>query len=154
MFFDILKFRHNSQPKDLGFEKFYIYPDIANRIKNTKDLQEAVNYKNNQSLIILNDYAIDDGALKLIGEKAKACFLIDLSRIIRSRGMRRVIELSRLRNFLIFCKKYKVKFTFASFATEEQALRTARELIHVGLILDLNLEEVKNALKLVSDYLG
>lgn len=151
--FDISLFKYDKDPKEFGFETVYSYNDIKQKIKKISTLAEAVNYKNQKTLLLLEDYKIEEGALKLIGEKKQACFLIDLSRIIRANGVNRAIELSRIRNFLFFCEKYGVLYAFASFAPDKSAIRSARELMHIGLLLGLDIAKAKAALNKIKEYL-
>ena len=151
--FDILLCKPNKDPEEYGFAKFYGYAEIKQRINKITGLADAANYKNKKVLLVLEDYFIEEGALRIIGEKNEACFLIDLSRIIKNKGVPKALELSRVRSFLVFCKKYKVGYALASFASEEQSIRTARELIHIGFLLGLTTAESKNALRRISEYL-
>jgi RNase P/RNase MRP subunit p30 len=151
--FDILRYNTNIDPKEYGFEAFYSLDSIGRKIKKAKNLQEAVAYRNKKALLVLEDYAINEGAIKLIGEKNEACFVIDLSRIIKNSGLQRALELNRLRNFLKYCIKYKAKYALASFISEEHKIRTARELIHISLLLGLDIGKAKEALTRIKDYL-
>lgn len=152
--FNIVSFSPEKiDPKDYGYEKLYESEKAKTRIALVKTLADAANYKNKQTLIALESYDLDEGALKLIAEKQKACFLIDLSKIIRSYGTPRAILLSRLRSFLKLCAKHGAFYTFADFAKEEFELRKARELVHIALLLGLNEGQAKFALKMLKHYL-
>ncbi|HLC68286.1 MAG TPA: hypothetical protein VJH24_00470 [Candidatus Bilamarchaeaceae archaeon] len=142
----------NDSP-DHGYEKLYEYSKIKNKIVTAKNLGEAANYKNKKILIALEDYAFDEGAIKIIAEKKKSCFLIDLSKIINSYGTPRAIRMARLRIFLKLCVKYGAYYTFVDFAKDEFELRSARELMHICLLLGLNLGQAKFALKMLPHYL-
>ncbi len=122
-------------------------------IKTVKNLDEAVNYKNKKVLLSLEDYSIDEGALKIIGEKQAACFLIDFSRIIKSNGVHRSIELSRIRTFFRYCIKYNVFFAITNLSSNEQYFRTDRELLHIAMLLGLDVGKAKNALMRGNDYI-
>ncbi|MFH1685037.1 MAG: hypothetical protein ABH983_01900, partial [Candidatus Micrarchaeota archaeon] len=97
--FDII--RCDANPSEFGFEKFFKYD--TSKIIEVENLQAAVQFKNKKSLILLKDYAFDEGAIKVIAEKKKLCFLIDLGRLIRSSGISRAIAMSKLRTFLKLC---------------------------------------------------
>ena len=146
----------NLDLKKLGYEKIYEYEKIkaSGKIIKVKDLAEAANYKNKEVLVVLEDHDFNDGAIKLIAEKKKACFLLDLSRIINSKGVSRAVTLSKLRTFLKLCNKFGAYYTFADFATSEFELRKARELMHISLLLGLNLGQAKFAMKMLKHYLG
>ena len=102
---------------------------------------------------MLNDYAFDEGIIRVIAEKKNICFLIDLGRLIRSRGISRAVALSKLRNFLRLCVKYGAYYTFASFAESEAKIRSAAELEHIILLFGLNPGQAKFALKMLGHYL-
>lgn len=138
-----------------GYEKLYDYSssNIKQKIVKVKNLADALNYKNKEILLVIEDHDFDDGAIKLIAEKKKACFLIDLSRIINSKGVGRAVAMSKLRNFLKLCNKYGAYYTFSDFAKDEFELRSAKELMHISLLLGLNLGQAKFAMKMLKNYL-
>ena len=151
--FNIIDFDSSAiDPTKSGYEKLFHYSDSKSRINFVKKT-EADNYKNKKTLILLDEYSLEEGAIRLIAEKKKACFLIDLSRVINTYGVTRAILLSRLRTFLKFCNKYGAHYTFADFAGSEFDLRTARELMHISLLLGLNLGQAKFAMKMMKEYL-
>jgi len=149
--FDII--RCSAEPSKSGFERFFSFDTIKSRLIEAENLAAATDHKNKRSLILLRDYAIDDGAIKIIAEKKALCFLIDLSRIIRTRGVPRAIMLSKLRNFLRLCVKYGAFYAFASFAEDENKIRNASELENIALLLDINRGQAKFALKMLKEYL-
>ncbi len=134
------------------YEKLYSLEAIKKNIVYVKTLADATQYKSKKVLIISESYDIDEGAVKLIAEKHKACFLIDISKIINSRGISRAVLLSRLRTFLKFCIKYNAYYTFADFAKDDFELRSPRELIHIAGLLGVNEGQTKFALKMIQHY--
>ena len=151
--FNIIDFDSSAiDPTKSGYEKLFQYTDSKSRINFVKKT-EADNYKNKKTLILLDEYSLEEGAIRLIAEKKKACFLIDLSRVINTYGVTRAILFSKLRTFLKFCNKYGAYYTFADFARSEFDLRTARELMHISLLLGLNLGQAKFAMKMMKEYL-
>jgi len=149
--FDILKCP--ADPKKFGFERFFFSNDLAGRIVECENLESAVNHKNKKTLVSLRDYAFDEGAIRIIAEKKNICFLIDLGRLIKTRGVPRSIALSKLRNFLRLCVKYNAFYTFASFAETEDQIRSPDELISIITLFDLNRGQAKFALKMLKHYL-
>jgi RNase P/RNase MRP subunit p30 len=139
-----------ADPKDFGFERFFLAKEA--KITDVDNLQSAVKFKNKKVLIRLRDHSFDEGAIKLIAEKKKACFLIDLSRIINGKGFRRSIEMSKLRTFLSLCVHHGAYYAFASFA-EKNEIRTSDELCNIAMLFDLNRGQAKFALKMVQHYL-
>ncbi|MBN1169456.1 hypothetical protein JXA56_00350 [Candidatus Micrarchaeota archaeon] len=137
-----------ADPKKFGFAKFF-----SNlKIENAENLQEAAKFRNRKVLISLRDYSYDEGAVKLIAEKKNACFFIDLSRLIRSRGIPRAILMSKLRNFLRCCNRHGAYYAFASFAKTESEIRTASELCHIAMLFDITRGQAEFALKMIIHY--
>jgi len=151
--FDIIKC--SAEPSKHGFERFYQSSEAkaGNRIIETDNLASAAQFKNRKILVSLRDYAFDEGALKIIAEKKNVCFLIDLSRLMRTRGVPRAIMLSKLRTFLRLCVKFGAFYTFATFAEKESQIRTPEELEHIIMLFDLNRGQAKFALKMLKHYL-
>ena len=125
----------------------FVYPKFIE----CENLEQAVNHKNRKALVLLRDYAFDDGAIKLIGEKKNVCFLIDLDRIIRSKGVPRAILLSKLRTFLKLCVKHGAFYTFAALDEKSQA-RSPEETIAIAMLLGLNRGQAKFALQMLQHY--
>jgi len=148
--FDILRIR--KEPSQ-GFSRFYFYEDVKGKIVEADNLESAAQSRNRKTLIMLRDHAFDEGAIKLIAEKKNACFLIDLGRLIRTRGVPRAIAMSKLRNFLAMCVKHGAFYAFASFAESEGQVRTPEELEHIAMLLGLNRGQAKFALRMLGHYL-
>lgn len=149
--FDIIKCQADASAH--GFSRFYNFDDVNARIAQAPDLAAATNYKNKKTLLMLADHAMDDGAMKIIAEKKNVCFLIDLGRLIRIRGVQRAIAISKLRNFLKLCVKHGAFYTFASFAENEEQIRSPQEIEHIAMVLGLNRGQAKFALKMIGEYL-
>lgn len=154
--FDILKCDAANLPNGAqhGFSKFYAIGQAKGKVVECENVILAAQHKNRKTLILLKDFAYDDGSIKLIAEKKSACFLIDLSRLINTRGLQRAILLSKIRTFLEFCVRHGAYYTFASFAASEQAIRSPEELQHIAMLFGINRGQAKFALKMLSNYLG
>ncbi len=150
--FDIV--RCSADAKAHGFERFYGYEEAKARITAVENIEAAAELKNKKTLVILRDWKFDDGAIKLIGEKKKACFLVDLSALIKSRGMGRAVLISKLRNFLRLCVKHGAFYSFASFAENESEIRSPEELESIITLFGLNRGQAKFALGMLKEYLG
>ncbi|MBU0532151.1 hypothetical protein KKB44_01525 [Candidatus Micrarchaeota archaeon] len=146
--FDII--RCEAEPSSFGFEKFYSHNDVS--INRVKDLKEATNYKNKKTLILVDDYNFDEGSVKLIAEKKKACFLINLHDLKKCKGTSRAILISKLRTFLKLCVKYGALYTFATFAENKIQIRKPSEIMHIAMILGVNEGQSKFALKMLQHY--
>ncbi|VVC03164.1 RNase P subunit p30 [Candidatus Bilamarchaeum dharawalense] len=149
--YDIIKC--SAEASSFGFSNFFNFESVKNKIVIVENLEAAANYKNKKVLIVLNDYAFDEGAIRIIAEKKQVCFLIDLGRLIRSHGISRAVAFSKIRNFLRLCVKYGAYYSFASFADTPSKIRTSDELQNLILLFDLNPGQAKFALKMVSHYL-
>jgi len=151
--FDIIRFRSEVNPDFFGFERFYFLEEAKGKILQAESLEKAATLRNRKALILLQDHAFDEGALKLIAEKKQLCFLIDLGRLIRSRGVSRAVAMSKLRNFLRLCNKYGAFYSFASFAENESQIRTTDELMHIAMLLGVNRGQARFALEMAGGYL-
>lgn len=149
--YDVVKCTADA-PK-FGFSNFYSTDSLKGKLIEVDGLAQAAEHRNRKALIVLRDYAFDEGAIKLVAEKKSACFLIDLGRIIRSRGVPRAILLSKLRTFLKLCVKHGAFYAFASFADKESQIRTADELIAIAGLLGINRGQAKFALRMLKHYL-
>ncbi len=149
--YDIIACR--SDPSLHGFSRFYSISECKGRAVECENLASAIEHKNRRVLISLRDYAFDEGAIRLIADKKNACFLIDLGRLIRTRGVPRAIAISKLRNFLRLCVKHGAYYAFATFAEKESQIRTPEELEHMIMLLGLNRGQAGFALKMLPHYL-
>lgn len=150
--FDIIEC--GAEPSRFGFSRFFSIPDCRGRVAEVANLEAALPLKNQKTLIMLSDYAFDEGAIRVIAEKKCACFLIDLGKLIRMRGVPRAIALSKLRNFLALCVKFGAYYAFASFPKKESEIRSAAELESIIMLLGLNRGQAKNSLKMLGHYLS
>lgn len=146
--FDIISC--DAEAKKHGFERFYKPSEV--KILKAENLEAAVNHKNKSGLVMLSDYAFDEGAIKVIAEKKKLCFLVDLSKIIKSYGVRRAILISKLRTFLFLCNRFGAFYTFASFSEDEKSIRSPEETMAIASLLGVNKGQAKFALKMAQHY--
>jgi len=146
--FDIIKCEAN--PSD--FKKFYFYGEVKEKIKTVENLSEASKI-NKKMLVMLKSYALDEGAMKVIKERGKICFLIDLSKIINSSGIRRGIEIGRIGNFLKLCIRQGVYYSFATFSEKESDLRTPFELMNIACLFGINQGQASFSLEMIKHYL-
>jgi RNase P/RNase MRP subunit p30 len=150
--FDIIKC--DAGPERFGFARFFSINDCKGRIEEVENLEAAVALKNRKTLIMLRDYAFDEGAIRVIAEKKSACFIIDLGKLIRIRGVPRAIALSKLRNFLAMCVRFNAYYTFATFAEKESDIRSASEVESIIMLLGLNRGQASFSMKMLQHYLG
>ncbi len=149
--FDIIKCSADARAH--GFERLFSFEEAKARVAVVENAEAAAELRNRKTLLMLRDWKFDEGAIKLIAEKKKACFLVDLSEIIKSRGMRRAVSISKLRSFLRLCAKHGAFYTFASFAEKEDEIRSPEELEHIIMLFDLNRGQAHFALRMLKEYL-
>lgn len=155
MFFNIISFSPSSfDHKSFGYEKVYELAKVKGSIATAKTTAESEQYKGKKLIIIVENYEYDEGSIRVVAEKKKACYLIDLSKIINSYGTRRALEMAKLRSFLKVCNRFGAFYTFADFARNEFELRRAKELMHIALLLGINEGQANFALKLLGEYLN
>ena len=150
-FFDILKFECGN-PSEYGFSKTYFSESVSDRIRVVDSEEAALKLRNKGVLIKVENYPI---GLELIRgfEGKESVFLLDLSEVIRNSGGKRASVIKRMRNFARMCIKYRVAFAMASFAENEEGMRTADELLHIGFLIGLNLGEGREALSRIKEIL-
>lgn len=149
--YDIL--RCKADASRYGFDKLYLFDDVKGKILQAENLQVAAKHKNKKTLVMLRDHAFDEGAIKIIAEKKMLCFLIDLGRLMGTKGVPRAVAMSKLRNFLRLCVKHGAFYAFASFAEKENQIRTPDELVHIAMLFNLNRGQAEFALKMPQHYL-
>ena len=135
-----------------GFTNLILFSKL-NKIKEIKEEKELLNNINFKGIFLLKNFRISSEMIKVIGEKGKGIFLIDFSQLYHSRGVKRGILLSQLRDFFKFCLKYKAKFCFMSFANKEEEIRTVEEIIGIGSLIGLNEGQVKFGLNELKNHL-
>jgi len=148
--FDILKCKADAAK--YGFTAFYSPEQFKGKVLEVANLEAAAAHKNKKSLILLRDYAYDEGAVKVIAEKKQLCFLVDLGRLMRTGGIQRAVLMSKMRNVLGLCVRFNAFYTFASFAENENQIRNADELVAIAGLLGLNRGQAKFALKMLPHY--
>lgn len=152
--FNIISFSSEKlDAKSFGYGKVYELSKVKGNIVNVKTTAESEQHKGKKTLIVVESYEYDEGSIKVIADKKKACYLIDLSKIINSYGTRRAMEMAKLRSFLKVCNRFGAFYTFADFARNELDLRRAKELEHIALLLGINQGQAKFALQMLKEYL-
>ncbi|MFH2106566.1 MAG: hypothetical protein ABII22_04845 [Candidatus Micrarchaeota archaeon] len=131
----------------------YNYEKVKDKILRCKNVEQARQQWNRKALVMLEDYSFDEGLMKEIAEKKKLCFLLDLSRIIKSYGVRRAIELTKMRNFLRFCNKFGAFYAFATFEEKKENARSEREVLNIAKLFEINDGQAKFAVKMLQHYL-
>ena len=149
--FDILRVECGN-PEEFGFSKTYSFSSVSERIRVVDSEDAALKIRNKGVLIKVEGYPL---SLELIRgfEGKESVFLLDLSEILKSSGGKRASVLKRMRNFARMCIKYKVPFGMASFAENEEEMRTADELVHIGFLLGLDRGEGREALTQLGTFL-
>ncbi|MDO8553874.1 MAG: hypothetical protein Q7S22_03650 [Candidatus Micrarchaeota archaeon] len=152
--FNIISFSsENIVPKNFGYEKLYELTKVKGKIVSVKTTTESEQYKGKKLLVIVENYEYDEGSIRVVADKKKACYLIDLSKIINSYGTRRAVEIAKLRSFLKVCNRFGAFYAFADFSRDEFELRRASELKHISLLLGINEGQAKFALGMLNEYL-
>lgn len=149
--YDIIKC--TADPSLHGFTKFYSISECKGKVVECESLEQAAQHRNRKVLILLRDHAFDEGAIKVIAEKESACFLIDIGRLIRTRGVPRAIALSKLRNLMRLFVKHGAFYAFASFAESETQIRGPGEMENIALLFGLSRGQAKNAMRMLQHYL-
>ncbi len=153
--FDIIFFNLGN-PEKFGFQKTYFLndPKIKNQIIFVKDLIEAQKIKGQRKLIVVEDFSVkEEGLITDICANKKTCFLIDLSKIIKSYGKRRSFALSKIRQFIFHLVKKGAYFAIASFSKDEKEMRNRDEIENIMALFNLNKKQTLNAQEILKFYL-
>lgn len=116
------------------------------------NLSEAAKHRNEKKLLMVRELDFDLGSLKLLADKKKACLLFDLSTIINSHGIRRSIEMAKLRTCLHFCNKYGTYYAFVQNTEDEFMKRSESELVSIAMLLGINRGQAEFALAMPKHY--
>ena len=92
------------------------------------------------ALIYSPGYELDDGLCKEL-ERAGGALVFSFSDILRERGFRRAIALSKMRLALSQCRKAGCGFVVCTLAQREGETRNARELTAFMAVLGMSREE-------------
>jgi hypothetical protein len=150
--FDILKFECGN-PSAHGFSKTFFLSSVSDKVKFVDSEEGALKLRNRRVLVKVEGYPMGLELIRGFGGK-EAVFLLDLSDILGSRAGKRASVIKRMRNFASLCRKYKVPFAMASFAENEDGMRSADELLHIGFLIGLSRGEGRKALSATGLALG
>ncbi len=136
-----------------GFAELILFSSIKNRIKEISSDNELIQNQNFNGIFLLKEFKIEPKIINLISKKKKSIFLIDFSCIYNSRSFRRGILLSQIKEFLKYCIKYNMKYSFANFADKKEDVRNPIEIIGICSLLELNEIEAKQGICEIKKYL-
>jgi len=130
----------DKQSSKLGFTKLISFDKVKGKIKEVRSSNEVLSNINFRGLFLIKDYRISSEMIKVIGGKNKSLFLLDLSKIYNSYGIKRAIILSQMRRFLKSCIKYGASYSFVdlSINTPIEHIRNTKEIIAIGSLLGIN----------------
>ncbi len=129
-----------------GFTELILFSKVKNKIKEITEDKDILRNLNFRGLFLLKKFRVSTEMIKLVGEK-KSGFLIDLSILYKSKGPKRGIVISQLRDLVKFCIKYNAGYYFGSFADKEEEIRTPEEIVGIGNLIGLNEEQINFSLK-------
>ncbi|MDD5023205.1 MAG: hypothetical protein PHU63_03485 [Candidatus ainarchaeum sp.] len=139
--------------KNYGFTKLISFSEIKNKIVEIEKDEEILNRQNYSGIFLLKNFKISSEMIKIIGEKGKALFAINYFEIINSKGARRGIILSQIREFFKFCIKYNAKYCFVSLAKTEEGIRSPKEIVGIGSLVGLSEVQTRMSLGQLKKYL-
>jgi hypothetical protein len=129
----------------------------ASSIKNFSEAADARAAKplcrKEGALVHLANYEIDEGDLLELSRRNGA-LVFALSDVLRERGFRRGILISKMRLLLAACRKRCAAFVFATLANDEGQMRSARELSAFAAVLGATDVERKGAEKRMKQIAG
>ncbi len=139
----------SADPKKYNFDFFYSISELKIEEIPKSELKKL---KNKKVLINLKELKVEEGIIKTIAEKQKACFLIDLRRILKSKKIERSKQIKQIREFLSKCIKHNARYALVTFAEKEEDLRYKEEIENLGHIIGLNRGQARFALRMLPHY--
>ena len=149
--FDLTPEAFPQNPK--GIKKLYSIPSLPNGMfLKTDSPAKILSNRKKKMIFYLTSFETSTGAIKAVAESGSA-FAIPLSILLNKSGTPRAVLISKMRNFIRFCRKYNAGFFFCTLAEREIELRNARELIGFGELLGLTENEARERMKTLGELL-
>ncbi|VVC00635.1 Uncharacterised protein [uncultured archaeon] len=135
-------------PKSSGMER--VVP--ASALKNFANSRVAASArgdaKRKNVLLYLSSYELDDGACGDIAKKGGAV-VFSFSDVLKEKGFRRAIVISKMRLCLAACRNSGCGFVACSLAKNGNEMRNARERRAFMSVLGMTQEEIKHSEELL-----
>jgi RNase P/RNase MRP subunit p30 len=135
-----------------GIAKSVFAPLLPNfRSCESRDASRAAKQK--AVLLHVPSYEVDDGALIELGRSGGA-IVFSFADMLKDKGFRRAILISKMRLLLAACRRAKCGFVFVSLADGRDSQRNSRELCAFSVIAGIDSGERKASEKLLAALAG
>ena len=131
-------------PKADGIDSLVAATALKNFVIATSEAQARAGAKRNGVLLYVPAYEFDDGVCGELA-RSKGALIFSFSDVLRQKGFRRAIVLSKMRLALAQCRRGGCSYAVVSLAKSEQEVRNARELVAFAAVLGMNPQEKKIA---------
>ena len=131
-------------PKADGIDSLVAATALKNFVIATSEAQARAGAKRNGVLLYVPAYEFDDGVCGELA-RSKGALIFSFSDVLRQKGFRRAIVLSKMRLALAQCRRGGCGFAVVTLAKSEQEIRNARELVAFAAVLGMNPQEKKIA---------
>ena len=115
------------------------------------NMKSFIQYSGRRVLLYDENYSLEEGAIKKLGERRKAIVVVGLDYLYYKKGVERSKAIAKLSTFVKLLERYKVDFFLASLSKAEEDLRTYREKVYAGMLLGLNMSLAKRTSKLLEE---
>ncbi len=149
--YDLTLAGFSQNPK--GIKKLYSISSIPKAILlKTDSPAKILSNRKKKMLFYLTTFETSTGAIKSVAEAGSA-FALPISPLFSKSGTPRAVLISKMRNFIRFCKKFNANFFLCTLAEREIELRNARELIGFGELLGLTENEAREKMKILKSVI-
>ena len=135
-------------PKSEGIDAQVAASTLKNFVSANDGAAARAGAKRSGVLLYVPQYEFDDGVCIEL-KRSGGALVFSFADVLRQKGFRRAIALSKMRLALAQCRRGGCAFAVATLAKSEQEVRNARELVAFATVLGMNNAERKNAEKII-----
>ena len=129
-------------PKLAGIDGLVLAASLGNFRRPSDAAASRLESKTDGALLYVASYEPDEGALVELARRGGA-LVFSFSDVLRERGFRRAIVLSKMRLALAACRRAGCGFVACTLAQSETGLRNARELSAFASVIGMDQRERK-----------
>ena len=131
-------------PKVDGIDALVAATALKNFVIAQNEAEARAGAKKKGVLLYVPAYEFDDGVCGELA-RSKGALVFSFADVLRQKGFRRAIVLSKMRLALAQCRRGGCAFAVVTLAKSWEELRNARELVAFAAVLGMNPQEKKIA---------
>jgi RNase P/RNase MRP subunit p30 len=140
-------------PKADGIDSHAAATALKNFVIATDGAAARAGSKRKDVLLYVPSYEFDDGVCQEL-KRSGGALVFSLADVLRQKGFRRAITLSKMRLALAQCRNGGCSFAVVTLAKSEQEVRNGRELVAFAAVLGMNPQEKKIAQESAERLIG